>query len=319
MLKDILSGDDPQVQAITRVIRAADADILVLAGFDYDLHGVALNAFATALGGYPYRFARRPNRGRPSGLDLNGDGKFGGAEDAWGFGEFQGQGALAVLSRWPIDGSTVRDFTATQWTALPHHQALSTVPDTHPLSTTAHWDVPVMLPGGVRLNILVWHATPPVFDGPEDRNGRRNHDETAFWLAYLDRALPQPPPQHFVLAGVANLDPVDGDGRTAALDQLLAHPAVQDLAPKSAGGVEAANDDHTGDPALDTADWPEGPNRPGNLRVDYVLPSATLSAKGAGVFWPVAGASLRDDVETASRHRLVWVDIEMPNGLGDSD
>lgn len=315
MLRDILSGGDPQVKAATRVISEANPDILVLAGFDYDLHGVALAAFAETLDNYPYQFTHRPNRGRPSGMDLNGDGKIGGADDAWGYGEFQGQGGLAILSRWPINHTQVSDFTLRPWVGLSNHQALATTPANQPLSTTAHWDVPVVLPNGIHLHLLVWHATPPVFDGPDDRNGRRNHDETAFWVNYLNEETPP----YFVLAGVANLDPVDGDGRNAALSQLLSHPKVQDLAPRSAGATNAANSNHRGDPALDTADWPDGPGRPGNLRVDYVLPSSTLSAMGSGVLWPLDEGPLRRAVEAASRHRLVWVDVEMPDGVGQGD
>ena len=60
------------------------------------------------------------------------------------------------------------------------------------LATTGFWDVPVETPSG-QLHLLAWHATPPVFDGPEDRNGRRNHDEAAFWRLLLEGALPMPP------------------------------------------------------------------------------------------------------------------------------
>ena len=35
------------------------------------------------------------------------------------------------------------------------------------------------------MHFLVSHPTPPVFDGPEDRNGRRNHDEIRFWADYI--------------------------------------------------------------------------------------------------------------------------------------
>ena len=35
------------------------------------------------------------------------------------------------------------------------------------------------------LHLLISHPTPPAFDGPEDRNGRRNHDEIRFWSDYL--------------------------------------------------------------------------------------------------------------------------------------
>src|SRR5690606_4370838 len=52
------------------------------------------------------------------------------------------------------------------------------------LSSKSHWDVPVDTPLG-RLHFLVSHPTPPVFDGPENRNGLRNHDEIRLWAEYL--------------------------------------------------------------------------------------------------------------------------------------
>jgi hypothetical protein len=117
--------------------------------------------------------------------------------------------------------------------------------------------------------------------------------------------------------GDANLDPIDGDGRPEALLGLLGHPRIIDAAPRSAGGVAAsardagANALHRGDPARDTADWQDGPGQPGNLRVDYVLPSREWRVRDAGVWWPetepAAGIAA-----AASRHRLVWVDVELP-------
>ena len=72
------------------------------------------------------------------------------------------------------------------------------------------------------------------------------------------------------------------------------------------------NGGHDGDPALDTADWRDDGQGPGNLRVDYVLPSADLEVTAAGVFWPAAGEPLADAAATASAHRLVWVDLVLP-------
>lgn len=321
MLRDILSGEDAQVKAVQAVVRAADTDILVLAGIDFDLNGIALDAFGDQIGNYPYRFATAPNRGRPSGHDLNGDGRTGGPHDAVGYAHFSGQGGLAVLSRLPIVAGAMHDFTLLPWRNLPGHMALPDEPDNVSLSTTAHWSLPVRLTDGQSLHLMIWHATPPVFDGPEDRNGRRNHDETALWLRYLDGALGKSVPKHFVLAGVANLDPADSDGRNAALKVLLSDPRVTDPLPMSQGGAEAAQDGgvnlhHRGNAALDTVDWDDRPGRPGNLRVDYVLPSATLKVRDAGVFWPSLAASMRGDVERASRHRLVWVDVEVPDRAG---
>lgn len=299
MLRDILGGDE-QVRDVVRVIRAADADVLVLGDVDFDLHGVALGELAALAGGYPHRFAAMPNRGMQSGRDLDGDGRTGGPGDAVGYGDFAGQGGLAVLSRLPL--GEVRDFSDFAWSDLPGHIRLGDGGDPLRLSTTAHWDVPVTLPDGSAVHLLTWHATAPVFDGPEDRNGRRNHDETAFWSAYLTGELPWAPPGRFVVAGFANADPAAGEARPGALRALLADPRVQDPRPKSASG------------GLATVDWPEGP---GTLRVDYVLPAAGLTVAGSGVLWPGADELLGGHVRRASRHRLVWVDLEMGDSLSD--
>ncbi|NNL35135.1 MAG: endonuclease/exonuclease/phosphatase family protein [Silicimonas sp.] len=316
LLRDILTGEDEQVLAVVRVVRHADPDVLVLGGIDWDLRAHALAALADAIGGYPHRFAARPNGGVPSGADLDGDGRADGPGDDFGYAGFAGQKGLAVLSRLPIAAPDARDFSELLWRDLHGALIADLVAEQARLSTTAHWDVPVVLSDGGRLNLLIWHATPPVFDGPTDRNGRRNHDEAAFWLRYLDGAF-GPPPQSFVLLGAANLDPADSEGRPEALLQLLSDNRLQDVRPASAGGAAASESDggvnrrHRGAAALDTVNWPDEDGWPGNLRVDYVLPSASLNVIGAGVLWPPPEASLGRDAEIASRHRLVWVDINV--------
>lgn len=332
LLRDIEGGEDPQVDAAVAVIAAAAPDVLLLTGFDYDHGNAALAAFAARLAeagqDYPHLFALRPNTGRASRLDLDGDGRTGGPGDAQGYGTFAGQGGMAVLSKLPVLAEAARDFSALPWAALPG-ALLPVGADGSPfpspeaqaaqlLSTTGHWEVPVGLPSGGTLRLLAWHASPPVFDGPEDRNGRRNHDEAALWLALIEGRLEAPPPAPpFVILGDANLDPVDGDGLPAALSALLAHPSVSDPVPESAGGAETAaaqggaNARHRGDPSRDTADWRDDPG-PGNLRADYVLPSRELTVTGSGVLWPPAGDPLAEAVAAASRHRLVWVDLALP-------
>ena len=52
------------------------------------------------------------------------------------------------------------------------------------LSSKSHWDVPIRI-GGDTVHFLTSHPTPPVFDGPEDRNGRRNHDEIRLFADYI--------------------------------------------------------------------------------------------------------------------------------------
>ncbi len=296
------------------ILAAAEADVIALQGFDYDFGEVALMGLTTLLAerglDYPHKFAARPNTGMATGLDMDGNGVLGEPRDAQGFGRFSGQGGMAVLSRYPISPGDVRDFSELRWRDLPG--ALLPTVDGAPfpspeaqeiqrLSSTAHWDVPITLPDGQMLNLWTFHATPPVFDGPEDRNGKRNHDEIAFWLRYLEGAFGPPPQESFVIAGLSNLDPVDGEGEHQVMTDLLRHPALQDPAPRSEGAASAADPDHAGDPALDTAAYAG----PGNLRVSYVLPSTGWEVVDQGVIWPVDDG----DVGSGRRHHLVWVDL----------
>lgn len=315
LLDRIDRGGDPQIAAAVAVIAALDADVLLLTGLDFDTRLVALHAFAARLAEagapYPHHFALPPNAGLPTGLDLDHNGRAGDPRDAMGYGRFQGQGGMALLSRLPVAVETARDYTGFLWADLPGAQL---PPDltaearaVQRLASVNHWQVAVDLPQGGQLTLLAFAATPPVFDGPEDRNGRRNHDETAFWLRLLEGALPLPPPRPpFVVLGDVNLDPADGAGRPAALRSLLSGPHVQDVAPRGHHG--RAEPGQKGDPALDTAQFPDGP---GGLRLDYVLPSVDLRVAGSGVLWPATGA-LADTLAAASRHHPVWVDIDLP-------
>ncbi|WP_246107236.1 endonuclease/exonuclease/phosphatase family protein [Puniceibacterium confluentis] len=290
LLRDILEDRDPEISTVVQEIARLKADVLLLSDidFDHDLQALAaLNARLAEHGaGFAHLFARRPNSGWPTGLDLDGDGRLGGPRDAQGFGYFNGQGGLALLSRLPLDTGEISDLSQLLWRDFPgSSMALDDVgADLQRLSSTAHWDVPVILSNGERLHVLAFHATPPVFDGPEDRNGRRNADELRLWQQYLNGALPQPPPgERFVLLGNANLDPLRGDGRRAAMRAFLADPRVQDPAPGS-----------------DTAHWP-APG-PGTMRVSYALPSSALRVVAAGQGDPVGA------------HRPVWVDIDTDPG-----
>jgi hypothetical protein len=314
LVAELSRNEAPQIAAVVRVLAALDADVILLTAVDYDRGGVALGLLADRLAAagtpYPHRFALRPNTGMQTGLDVDGNGRVGDPADAQGWGLFSGQGGMAVLSRLPIDADAARDFSGFLWRDLPGAMIPSgTAPDlleVQRLATTGFWDVPVLTEAGP-LHLLAWHATPPVFDGPEDRNGRRNHDEAAFWRLFLDGALPMPPPDGpFVLLGDGNLDPADGDGLRDGMAALLAHPAVQDPAPR---GTHARSEPaHAGDPALDTSIYDDI----GGLRLDYVLPAAGLQVSGAGVLWPGSEDPLAADLAAASRHFPVWVDIDLP-------
>ncbi|MEO0919028.1 MAG: endonuclease/exonuclease/phosphatase family protein, partial [Pseudomonadota bacterium] len=259
------------------------------------------------------------------GRDRDGNGLLGDPGDAEGYGVFAGQGGMAVLSRFPIDVHGVQDFSAYHWAEFPDALRIGDGRDPERLSTTVHWVVPIALPNQRSLSLLTWHATAPVFDGPEDRNGRRNHDETLFWRYFVENELSQSAPAHFILLGTANADPLDGESRPGAIQQILSHPLILDPG-QSSGGSEAAseqdagvNDTHRSPAAQDTVDWPDDRNGPGNLRVDYVLPSATLSLVDGGVFWPLEESPFSDDAALASRHRLVWVDIDAGGAVSRAD
>ncbi|WP_300059190.1 endonuclease/exonuclease/phosphatase family protein [uncultured Roseobacter sp.] len=314
LLRDIVGGDDPQVLATLDVIAEAQPDVLLLQGFDYDLTGEALAAYIAALRDYgldyAYSFSARPNTGMPTGLDMDGNGKLGEPRDAQSYGRFSGQGGMAILSRHPIDIGAVKDFTELLWRDLPNALLPETEDGPFPseealaaqrLSTTNHWVVPIEVPEFGRLDIMAFQGSPPVFDGPEDRNGKRNHDETVFWQHYLAGHFGETETESFVLLGDINQDRRDGEGIKSAIINLLDDPRLQDPMPKSAGSETA-----TGDP-FDTVDWTDPV--PGNLRVDYVLPSADWQVLDAGVLWPDPDSPLGQTVIAASRHRLVWVDI----------
>ncbi|MFA8443318.1 endonuclease/exonuclease/phosphatase family protein [Yoonia sp.] len=303
LLRDIQRGDDPQLTAIQGIITLHTPDVLVLTDFDYDLDGLALAAFAATLGpDYPYRFALQPNAGLSTGFDLDGNGRLGDERDAHGYGRFAGDGGMAILSRFPILETQVTDLSATLWKDVPGATLPQVAGAAFPsaaaqdilrVSSTGHWIVPLALPDGAALSLLVFSATPPVFDGPEDMNGLRNRDELRFWQAVLDGNFGAVPPG-FVITGNANLDPKGGAGYTDAMAAFLRHPSLQDPLPDK-----------------NTADWPE--DGPGNLRVSYVLPSADWTVIDAGVFWPKPDeperALIGEDGLSAGPHRLVWVDI----------
>ncbi|WP_323776114.1 endonuclease/exonuclease/phosphatase family protein [Leisingera sp.] len=308
LLRDIERGGDPQIAAVVEVISAAQPDVLVLQGVDWDYEGRSLAALAGLLAeagaAYPYSVSLQPNAGLPPPalLDMDGDGKTGGPRDNQGYGRFRGQGGMALLSRLPVDRNGIRDFSALLWRDLPG-ALLPKHPDGRPfpsgevqavqrLSSTAHWLVPLQLPGGKRLNVMAFHAAPPVFDGPEDRNGRRNRDEIRLWQLLLNSRLGPAPQAPFVIAGDANLDPDQGEGRKDAIRSLLGDPRLQDPQPLSPQAGSA------------TVEWQGA----GRMRVDYVLPSAGLAVTGSGVVWPDAPDAA---AALASRHRLVWADIAL--------
>jgi len=344
-------GGDAQPDVIAEIIQRTRPDVLLINEFDYDAGGVAAAGFqenylsrphdGAAAIEYPYVYVAPSNTGVPSGYDLNNDGVVGGPDDAFGFGFFPGQYAFVVYSMHPIDHDGVRTFQNFLWRDMPG-ALLPTYPsgeswysdeelDVFRLSSKNHVDVPIDIDGRT-VHFLVSHPTPPVFDGPEDRNGTRNHDEIRFWADYVHPGRSSyiyddagnvgglDGSDRFVIAGDQNSDPFDGDSVPGSAQLLLDHPKINaTMTPSSEGAVEqsilqgGANTTHLGDPAFDTADFADG--SPGNLRADYVLPRKNMKITDSAVFWPLESDPLFDLVGTfpfpSSDHRLVWIDVDV--------
>lgn len=326
----MLAGDDARIKLVAEVLQRTRPDIVLLQEIDYDPTGrtyeaLQANYLGVAQNGaepidYPYRYAPEVNTGVSAGVDLNGDGEVAGPQDAHGWGNYPGHYGMVVLSKYPIDVDAVRTFREARWMDVNPQSLEATdyysdeASQVLRLSSKTHADVPVAVPGMTTLHLLISHPTPPVFDGPEDRNGYRNTAEIGFWASYLESSH-DPANAAFVILGDLNADPNDGDSRPGAMVGLLEHPRIQPIAPTSTGAAEAAERDgganltHRTDPATDTADWNDTPPRgSGNLRVDYVLPGVGLEVLGSGVFWPTRDDTLAYLLD-ASDHRLVWVDL----------
>ena len=344
-----------QPDVIAEIIQRTRPEVLLINEFDYDAGNVALDGFhdnylnvgSDAIE-YPHRYTAPSNTGIFSGFDLDNSGAAGDfvPNDSFGFGFFPGQFGMAVYSMYPIDWDNIRTFQNFLWkdmpdALLPDDPAFPGPADWYSpaeldvfrLSSKSHWDVPIEI-GNRTVHFLVSHPTPPVFDGPEDRNGTRNHDEIRFWADYIHPGRSDyiyddngefgglHGSDRFVIAGDQNSDPLDGDSIPGSIQQLLDSPKVNTkVTPSSPGAVEqdslqgGANTTHLSDPAFDTADFND--NAPGNLRADYVLPRKNLRILDAGVFWPLASDPLFPLVGTfpfpSSDHRLVWIDVTVPS------
>lgn len=335
-----------RLQQIAAILQTVRPDIVLLNEFDYgpavDAAGLFnQNFLANGEGGrlamnYPYHFRAPSNTGLASGQDIDGDGKVGGPADAWGFGHFPGQYGMLLLSRYPINLPEVRTFQKFPWASLTSARRPMNPDGSNfysdetwqqlRLSSKSHWDVPVQI-GNTTLHVLAFHPTPPVFDGPENRNGLRNFDEIRFWADYLRPEISKkwqddqgrsgglPLTRHFVVLGDYNADPFDGDSLPGASQQLLDHERVNNrFTPLSGGAAEASqlqgglNAQQKGNPAADTADFND--QYTGNLRLDYVLPSAGLEVVDGAVFWPASGEAGHEWMGV-SDHHLVWLDLRI--------
>lgn len=303
---------------------------------------------------YPYRYMPDCNTGLNSGAKFrDADGDESEENDNYGFGHYEGQYCMAVLSNYPFKKNHIHSFQRFLWKDLPEPLLpnLNGVPwysksglEHIRLSSKTHADVPVMI-GNQLVHLLISHPTPPVFDGEEDRNGKRNHDELKFWQYYIngisdkqkdglswlkdDNGKPAKGlsnAQRFVIMGDLNASMVEGDASEKnglrAIEALIHDPRVatgfsekQDSQhiPQSPGGKQNAATEAPPSNQYSqyhTAVW--------KMRADYVLPSAYgIDITGKGVYWPLNNKPLsvlvngNDDDPSSSDHRLVWLDIQL--------
>ncbi|HEY9378222.1 MAG TPA: endonuclease/exonuclease/phosphatase family protein, partial [Jiangellaceae bacterium] len=287
MLVDHLSN--PQVDDVFRrqarnnaeVIQRNRPDVLLINEFDFAPAAVDLfrtNFLEVSQNGappihYPYTFIAPSNTGIATGFDLNNNGVIvttpgapGYGDDSFGFGAFPGQFGMVVYSKYPIIERRIRTFQLFRWkdmpgALLPNDPATPAPADWYSpeeleifrLSSKSHWDIPIRIRGKT-VHFLVSHPTPPVFDGPEDRNGTRNHDEIRFWADYISGGRQAryiyddagkrgglKRGERFVIAGDQNSDPLDGDSIPGAIQQLLDHPLVNSSTPPVFDGPEDRN------------------------------------------------------------------------------
>lgn len=281
------------------------------------------------------------NTGLPSGFDLDNDGhavltfpapdpsgpdgspgkssedgrKYG--NDCWGFGTFPGQYGFALLvdDRLTIEADKARTFQRLPWAYMDGNYMPSTATGTPwyneeeqkfvRLCSKTFADVPVKLPNGAEIHLLCHHPTPPAFDGPEERNKRRNHDEIRLIGDYIEGASYLVDDAErvgglgrfdsFVVLGDLNADPVKGDSfKTPMVTHLLGrrriNNSVQPVSEIAVPGLEPS----------DTARF--------KLRVDYAIPSNDITLVRSGV-WRMPPA---DGGAFPSDHFPVWIEVTLP-------
>lgn len=339
LMRYLESGEHPQIQNIAEIIQHTQPDVILLNEFDYiDNPEKGVKAFiknylnvsqaGAAPIDYPYYFYTPSNTGLPTTFDLDNNGKrenFGG--DAQGYGLYSGHYAMVLLSRYPIDTAKARTFQRFLWSDMP--DALMPVdPETNTafyndiewanlrLSSKSHWDIPINI-NGKTLHVLASHPTPPVFDGKEDRNGRRNHDEIRLWLDYITPGKSEylyddngqtgglSSDANFVILGDQNASPDRPNDTKSVITELLNSPYVNNtFTPKSTAGKQ--NKPESDYSQYHTASWAS--------RADYVIPSKDIEIVDGAVFWPDEKSELYrlvKDRASSSDHRLVWLRVKL--------
>ena len=333
-LVNALKSNNQQIKNIAEIIQRVRPDIVLLNEFDYipkeqgveyfNKHYLNVSQQKQDAINYPYSYIAPVNTGLATEFDLDNDGKKNAVMgDAQGFGFFEGHYGMALLSKYPIDFEKIRTLQTFKYKDMPNAQ-MPVMPKTAEnwynkqewqalrLSSKSFWDLPINV-NNKTVHILASHPTPPVFDGEEDRNGKRNHDEIRLIADYVTNANyiyddngqkgGLKAQSRFVILGDLNASPEGDKARVMTTDLLLKNSLINaSFVPKSEGAKEQHKESYAQNY---TANW--------QARVDYVLPSNYgLSVKSGGVFWPTKTSEqyrLIKDRNASSDHRLVWLDL----------
>nr|WP_255555578.1 endonuclease/exonuclease/phosphatase family protein [Enterovibrio paralichthyis] len=332
---ELQGSQTARFQRLAAIIQHCNPDVLLFCEFDHPGEGGDDGMLACfqreylekpQLGGepvfYPHTLLPPTNTGLAlfEGQDITGS-----PENAQGFGRHHGQYGFVLLSKYPIDVQNLRSWQTLLWKDFPGNQMpLDYYSEAEQairrLSSKNHIAVPISI-GDRQVTVVACHPTPPVFDGPEKRNVKRNADEIRL-LGEIIQNAPHlvddngkqgglAPDMPFVVMGDLNADPANGDGDKSAIAALLSADNLLPVKPASQGAPPHLRRTRIRSKSLATH------NR--GLRLDYVLPSSHLNVVESGVFWPNVETPLASLVYDekhrlratySSDHRLVWVDFE---------
>lgn len=344
----LLKGDYIAAQKSAEIIQRVRPDILLINEIDGNDKKATLKVYQekyleTPMNkqkaiSYPHVFMSGCNTGVDSGVKFRGQSE---GTDRFGFGYYDGQYCMAVLSKYPIFTEQAHTFQKLLWKDMPDPWLPALNDESwysdkglehFRLSSKTHGDIPININGKI-LHVLMSHPTPPVFDGEEDRNGQRNYDEVKFWQYYINgntswlkndlgnKVSGLTANQRFVIMGDLNANMAEGSTSARngmrSIESLIHDPRVASgfsekkdsrHIPQSFGGTENDTEGQYG--KYHTAAW--------RMRADYVLPSTFgLETVGSGVFWPKKDEALAplvtqtDESPSSSDHRLVWVDLKI--------
>ena len=127
--REFAQGDNEQARLVAEVLQRTRPDIVLLQEVDYDATGKAYKDFQrnyldVSQNGaepitYQHVYAPPVNTGVLAGVDLDGDGKISRPNDCYGYGLFDGQYGMVVLSKYPIDRTSIFSFRDERWKDMP--------------------------------------------------------------------------------------------------------------------------------------------------------------------------------------------------------